>query len=119
MTYTWKVTGMKGLDTPNDPNTIIQTYWTKTGTDAEGNEGTFSGATPFNPADINPENFVPFAQLTEAIVLGWIQALVVGSYEEHVNGQIQKQIDQKKIKDEVLPWAPVDPNPTPVPTPAV
>ncbi len=106
MIYTWKVTGMKGIDLPNEPNTIIQTDWTKTGIDEHGNEGVFSGATPFNPADIDPNNFVPYDQLTEEIVLGWIQAVVVGSYEEHVNAQIQKQIDDKKVKEEPLPWAP-------------
>ena len=104
MIYTWKVTGMKGIDLPSEPNTIIQTYWTKTGIDEHGNEGVFSGATPFNPADIDPNNFVPYDQLTEEIVLGWIQAVVVGSYEEHVNAQIQ--IDSKKVKEEPLPWAP-------------
>lgn len=106
MIYTWKITGMKGVDLPNEPNTIIQTYWTKTGTDEHGNEGVFSGATPFNPAEIDPNNFIPYDQLTEEIVLGWIQSVVVGSYEEHVNAQIQKQIDDKKVKDEPLPWAP-------------
>jgi len=115
MIYTWKVTGMKGIDLPSEPNTIIQTYWTKTGVDEQGNEGVFSGATPFNPADIDPENFIPYDQLTEEIVLGWIQSVVVGSYEEHVNSQIQKQIDDKKVKDEVLPWAPPTPEPTPTP----
>lgn len=115
MIYTWKVTGMKGIDLPNEPNTIIQTYWTKTGVDEQGNEGVFSGATPFNPADIDPATFVPYDQLTEEIVLSWIQAVVVGSYEEHVNAQIQKQIDSKKVKDEPLPWAPPTPEPTPTP----
>jgi hypothetical protein len=113
MNYTWKVTSMKGTDLPNEPNTIIQTYWTKTGTDDQGNEGMFSGATPFNPDEIDPELFVPFTQLTEEIVLGWIQAVVVGNYEEHVNAQIQKQIDLKKVKEEVLPWATETTDPTP------
>lgn len=106
MIYTWKVTGMKGIDLPNEPNAIIQTYWTKTGVDEQGNEGVFSGATPFPPSSIDPENFIPYDQLTEEIVLGWIQAVVVGSYEEHVNAQIQKQIDALKIKEEPLPWVP-------------
>lgn len=119
MIYTWNVTGMKGIDLPNEPNTIIQTYWTKTGTDEQGNEGVFSGATPFNPADIDPATFVPYDQLTEEIVLSWIQAVVVGSYEEHVDAQIQKQIDSKKVKDEPLPWAPPTPDPTPTPVPPV
>ena len=114
MIYTWKVTSMKGINLPEEPNTIIQTYWTKTGTDEQGNEGVFSGATPFNPADIDPDNFIPYDQLTEEIVLGWIQAVVVGSYEEHVDGQIQKQIDLLKVKDEPLPWAPPTPDPEPI-----
>jgi hypothetical protein len=114
MIYTWKVTGMKGMDLPDEPNAIIQTYWTKTGVDEQGNEGMFSGATPFPPSSIDPENFIPYDQLTEQIVLGWIQAVVVGSYAEHVDAQIQKQIDSKKIKEEPLPWAP-EPTPTPVP----
>jgi len=42
MIYTWKVTGMKGIDLPNEPNAIVQTYWTKTGVDEQGNEGVFS-----------------------------------------------------------------------------
>lgn len=104
MNYTWKVTGMKGIETPNDSNTIIQTYWEKTGIDEHGNRGTFSGASPFNPIEIDINTFVPFNQLTEKIVLGWIQAVVIGDYEIRVNTEIQKQIDQKKIKDEALPW---------------
>jgi hypothetical protein len=106
MIYTWAVTGMKGIDLPNEPNAIIQTYWTKTGVDEQGNEGMFSGATPFPPSSIDPDTFIPYDQLTEEIVLGWIQAIVVGSYEEHVNAQIQKQIDALKIKEEPLPWVP-------------
>jgi hypothetical protein len=106
MIYTWKVTGMKGIDLPNEPNAIIQTYWTKTGVDEQGNEGVFSGATPFPPSSIDPDNFIPYDQLTEEIVLGWIQAVVVGSYAEHVDAQIQKQIDALKVKEEPLPWAP-------------
>ena len=106
MNYTWKITSIKGMDLPGQPSAIIQTHWTKTGVDADGNEGVFSGATPFSPESIDPETFIPYEQLTEATVLGWIQAVVVGSYEEHVNAQIQKQIDSKKVTDKPLPWAP-------------
>ena len=105
MTYTWKITGVKTVDTGSVTDAVIHTYWEKTGTDENGNEGTFSGATPFLQSSINPENFVPYAQLTEEIVLGWIQATVVGNYQEHVNEQIQKQIDGKNVKQPDLPWA--------------
>ena len=100
MTYTWAVTSIK-----KDPNdSVVQTYWTKTGTDDDDNTGTFSGATPFE-ADPSAEGYIPFADLTEADVLGWIQSIVVGSYEEHVNAQIQKQIDANLIAETAMPWA--------------
>jgi hypothetical protein len=106
ITYTWKVTGVKVKNEGDNENAVVQTYWQKIGTDENGNEGTFSGATPFSSE--NTENFIAFADLTEEDVLGWIQAIVVGSYEEHVNGQIQKQIDDKvtPVSEPSLPWAP-------------
>ena len=104
-TYTWKVTGVKTVDTEDVTDAVVQTYWEKIGTDENGNEGTFKGATPFPQSSINSETFVPYTELTEEIILGWIQAVVVGSYEEHVNEQIQKQIDAKNIKQPDLPWA--------------
>ena len=113
MEYTWEVTGLK---TTNGGG-VVQTYWKKTGTDADGNTGTFSGATPFD-VDESAEDYIPFEELTEADVLGWIQAVVVGSYEEHVNGQIQKQIDQQTIVDADLPWAPAPEEVPAEPTPA-
>jgi len=111
LTYTWKVTSLKIRNEPALNGVVYQTYWKKTGTDSDGNTGEFSGATPFDPAKVDPNNFTPFEQLTEEIVLGWIKEVVVGSYEEHVNGQIQKQIDAKKspsqeINDGKFPWDP-------------
>jgi hypothetical protein len=101
MTYTWAVTSiMKNAD-----DSVVHTYWKKTGVDEDGNEGSFSGATPFE-ADPSAEGYIPFADLTEADVLSWIQAVVVGDKEEYVNSQIQKQINSLKIVEAELPWAP-------------
>lgn len=106
MEYTWEITDLKTIDANGVENAVVQTYWKKTGIDENGNEGSFAGATPFTQASINPDNFIPFSGLTEEIILGWIKAVVVNNYEEHVNSQIQKQIDQKNIKQPRLPWAP-------------
>lgn len=108
VTYTWEVTGIKTTTLNNTPNVVVQTYWKKIGTDENGNEGMFSGATPFS-AESMPAGttFIPFDQLTEDDVLTWIKAVVVDTYEEHVNNWIQKQIDDKKnpVVDAELPWA--------------
>jgi hypothetical protein len=112
ITYTWAVTGMKVTNVGSETNYVVQTYWTKTGTDANGNTGTFNGATPFAPTP-DQQNFIPFEQLTEQIVLSWIQPVVTGSYEDHVNGVIAKQIAEKidPVNEQPLPW---NPNPEPV-----
>lgn len=112
--YTWAVTGMKVTKAGTLNNYVVQTYWTKTGTDENGNAGTFNGATPFAP-DPTQSDFVPFDQLTEEIVLSWIQPVVTGTYEQHVDGVIAKQIADKidPVTEQPLPWAPEPPTPQP------
>lgn len=95
MNYTWKLKSLKRKDTQNLQNIVVQTYWEKTGTDEDGNTGTFSGATPFELNTVDPDNFVSYEDLTEEIILGWIQSVVVGGYEDHVNQQIANQISDK------------------------
>lgn len=108
ITYTWAITSLKVKNVGDKSNAVVQTYWKKTGTDENGNEGSFSGATPFtvDPTD-DSGPFIPFDQLTEADVLAWIQSVVVNDYEQHVNEQIQKQIDDKinPVEEKPLPWA--------------
>jgi hypothetical protein len=98
ITYTWELKTFKKQATAGDlQNVIFQTHWTKTGTDENGLQGSFQGATPFDPAAVDPGTFIPYDQLTQEIVLGWIQAVVVGSYADHVNEKIQEQIDAQKV----------------------
>lgn len=109
ITYTWNVTGVKTRTEVGQEGFVFQTYWTKTGVDESGNEGVFVGATPLKPD--TDAGFTPFEQLTEELVLGWIQAAVAAQpgYEAHINGQIQKQIDAKSnpALEPSLPWVPV------------
>lgn len=118
ITYTWSITSIKTKTEGTNVNAVVQTYWKKTGKDSADHEGTFSGATPFTTTTMPAGAvFVPFDQLTEEIVLGWVKAVVVGGYEEHVNAQIAKQIDEKinTVTEAKMPWAPE----TPVETPPV
>lgn len=107
LTYTWKVTGLKKTKEGSNNDAVVQTYWEKKGTDDKGNEGVFTGATPFTSADADP--FVKFADLKEADVLKWIKAVadVDGSYKDHINAQIQKQIDLvvTPVVEADMPWA--------------
>lgn len=111
LTYTWALKSLKKADVNDLSGVIVQTHWTCTGTDADGVDGTFQGATPFNPEEIDPNNFTAYENLTEAQVLSWIQAVVAGPYKEHVEAQIMRQINEKKsvvedVNDGQFPWSP-------------
>ena len=117
MEYAWVVTGMSSVNTTVESNIIMNVRWTLTGTDAEGVEGVFNGATPLASTDIDPTTFVPYDQLTQALVLSWVQPIVENNtdYWKHINEQINNKITSKKQQvnpDISLPW-----NPTPITTP--
>lgn len=114
LTYTWKIKSLKKQDDPSSElnDIIVQTYWECIGTDANGNAGTFHGATPFEPDQVDPDNFTTYENLTEAQVIGWIQDVVNSNanYKAHIEEQIQKQIDAivsptTEVNSNALPWA--------------
>jgi len=120
ITYTWEITNLrKAPQLDGMQNVLVHVRWKKIGTDENGTTGEFQGATPLSAPQA--EGFTAYEDLTKEQVLGWVQAVVVGTYEQHVNEQIQKQITKKND-----PWADVDTapwgqnlsGPTPTPGPA-
>lgn len=115
-TYEWKIKNLKkAVNVDNLSDVIIGTQWIVTAVDENGYSGSFNGATPFKSADVDPNNFTPFEELTEEKVLGWIKDVVSGSnamagYWEHITGQIEKQIVKNtqihvELQSGDLPWA--------------
>jgi hypothetical protein len=116
LTYDWKLTGLKKQNTDTLSDVIVGTRWKITATDENGHSGVFNGATPFEPQDLNGDGFVDYQDLTEELVLEWVKEYVSGSnrstnYMNHINQQIQKQIDHVKyanleVSEEDMPWSP-------------
>ena len=116
LTYDWKLTSLRKQNTDNLSDVIVGTQWKLTGTDEDGNSGVFNGATPFEIRDLNNDGFVDYRDLSEDLVLGWIKNQVSGStpanYMNHINQQIQRQIDHTKyvnmdVQERDLPWSPI------------
>ena len=108
ITYTWSVEQLHA-----DPaGTVSVVRWRKTGKHDSGKEAFFPGATTFK-GDPSAEGYVPFASLTEDIVLGWVQAVVVGDYETRVNEEIEREINDQPITQVNLPWEPTPAEPDP------
>ena len=111
LTYTWKIEKLTKTTQDAVEDVIIHVRWVLTGTDENGLQGSFSGATPLK-FDSSAEGFVPYTNLTKEDVVSWLEGIVVGSYWDHVTEQIQKQINkQTAVEEEVdeanLPWAEV------------
>ena len=120
MTYTWKMKESKVMDETNSDgkvlkDAVVQTMWQKTGKDADGNEGVFTGATPLTAASVSESDFKALNTLTEEQVLGWIKALVEPDtgYVAHINEQILKDIERQKITQKAMPWGDPDYIPPP------
>jgi len=112
LTLEYTVTSLKVKDEVNNEgatlsNAVVQTYWKCTGTDGAGNTGEFQGATPFSAATVSEASFKDFADLQEADVIAWIKNVVDNdpSYKEHIEGQIQRKIDEAITSDAAMPWA--------------
>lgn len=126
-TYTWEIERLKVKDEVNSEgvtlrNAVCNTYWKITGTNADGDSASWSGATPFTAASVGEADFTDFESLTEAEVIGWVRNVVENDtgYMNHINEQLQKAIDlenEEEIAPEGLPWATGD-DVTPTPTDA-
>jgi hypothetical protein len=128
-TYEWKLTGIKKQNTDELSNVVVNTYWNLVGIDENGYSGSFTGATPLSLNAVDPNNFTDYQNLTEDQVIGWVKDIVSGSnrglnYWDHIQGQIDKQINVNKyqrvmVMEADLPWSPtsgsnsygVDPQP--------
>lgn len=96
ITYTWSLDSVKVKDEFGHQDVVVQTHWTKTGTDEGGVTATFRGATPFTAEDFEEDYvMVPASELTADIVLGWIKKSVEGKPEAHINFVIEESIGNK------------------------
>jgi hypothetical protein len=102
-TFTTTITAMYTLQQP-DPNYVVDAWWVVTGVDGQYT-ATIGGNTTFNSAD-QQGAVVPYDQLTEAIVTGWIPANAIASAQACVQGQINSMITPPvSPQNTALPWS--------------
>ncbi len=104
-TYTWTVDQMYTLDTP-EPGFVVNVLWTLTGVDGQYT-ASIGGNSQFT---VQEGTFTPYSQLTQAQVIGWVQAALgadgVANFEANVQGQINSMITPPvSPQNTPLPWA--------------
>ena len=110
ITTTWSVSDMTHKDSDGG---VFLVYWSLTATD-----GTYSaqeGGKLHCTADPSASDYIAYADLTEADVLGWVyDSLIVGDetaaeakarVEADRTAKVQKQIDAAATTESGVPWA--------------
>jgi hypothetical protein len=108
-TYTWNVTALYTETIDGEQNYVVIANYEVVGVD-----GTYT-ASLSNIARFsteNVDNFTPYEDLTNEIVIGWIQAELgvdgVSNLEACIQGQIDSQINPPTVPQNTpLPWATV------------
>lgn len=104
-TFTTTINSMYTLDTP-EPGFVVNVLWTVTGVDGS-NTASINGNSMFT---VQEGTFTPYAQLTQAQVIGWVQDALgpdgVANMEACVQGQINSMITPPvSPQNTPLPWA--------------
>lgn len=106
ITNTWAVGQMDAYpEYEGEADVVFTVHWTLTGTD-----GTYAGRV-YGSAGVSLAEgaaFTPYADLTEAQVIGWVQDALgveaVASFEANVAQQIADQINPPVVTP-ALPWS--------------
>jgi len=102
-TFTWAV---RQLDREVADGYVFTAHYTVTAKDETYSAGAY-GSIGLE----RPEDLVPFADLTEAQVIGWVQEKLGGAEKvTEIEEALQKQLDEQKAptKASGLPWAPAE-----------
>ena len=106
-TFTWAVTALYTETVATEQDYVVIANYTVVGVD-DTYSAELSNIARFNTANVSP--FIPYDQLTEDIVIGWIQADLgvdgVSNLEACIQGQIDSQINPPVVPvNTPLPWA--------------
>lgn len=91
------------LERTTQDGAVFQVHWT-----VEANDGTYSASgyssTGLEPPD--PETMIPYAELTEELVIGWVKDKLGEEAITNLEAGLQAQIDEQRNPTKAigLPW---------------
>ena len=102
-TYTWKVAQLERLCATGEIQTVHYTVDARSEND-QYTAGAY-GSLGLDPAD--PDNMIPFADVTEAEVISWLQAKFGPEKVEEIQAALDNQLAEQMSPTvaQGLPWA--------------
>ena len=99
-TFTWAISQ---LERETADGFVFTAHYT-----VNANDGTYSSGAYGSIGFQRPDNLIPFADLTEELVVGWVKEALGGDEKvESIQTALQAQIDEQRnpTKAAGVPWA--------------
>ena len=97
--FTWRIAN---LDRETADGFVFTAHYT-----VDANDGTYSAGAYGSIGFERPENLVPYADLTEETVIGWVQEALGGKEKvNEIQAALQTQLDEQRqpTKAAGVPW---------------
>jgi hypothetical protein len=99
-TFTW---GINTLGRETNDGFVFVAHYT-----VDANDGTYSSGAYGSVGFERPDNLIPYADLTEETVIGWVKEALGGDEKvAEIQAALQSQIDEQRnpTKAAGVPWA--------------
>lgn len=97
------VWGINTLERETDDGFVFTAHYT-----VNANDGTYSSGAYGSIGFQRPKNLIPFADLTEEVVIGWVKEALGGDEKvAEIEAALQEQLDQQHAPTKAagVPWA--------------
>ena len=98
-TFTWSI---NTLERETDDGFVFTAHYT-----VNANDGTYSSGAYGSVGFQRPDNLIPFADLTEELVVGWVKEALGGDEKvTEIQDALQSQIDEQRAPTKAagVPW---------------
>lgn len=108
--YTWTVTDLYTMDTETETDYVVRVIYDIIGTETIGDQTYTVSQKEISKFEVlENENFTPYADLTNAIIIGWIKDNLgtdtVNAIETSIGNRIDKEINPPvEPAKKQLPW---------------
>jgi hypothetical protein len=102
MDYTWTISriGKRNVTNANGDvltDAIVMVKWKKSGTDADGNVGTYLGTSTLDLTNTSTGDFVAFDSVTTDDLLSWVQSGISESLMQKIDDMIADQVGNVEL----------------------
>lgn len=98
--FTWKIAQ---LERETADGFVFTAHYT-----VDANDGTYSAGAYGSVGFERPDNLIPYADLTESVVVGWVQEALGGAEKvTEIQAALQLQLDEQRHPSKAagVPWA--------------